>query len=97
MPLKSRVHSIRILWRRVLGKKAARRRQAFIATLERLQDTLGDLNDISVHEGLAEGPTAERAFAAGRLSGREEARIASVLKKAEGAYARFTKARAFWR
>ena len=36
------------------GKKAARRRKEFIAALERLQDTLGDLNDISVHEGLTE-------------------------------------------
>ena len=92
------------------GKKAARRRKEFIATLERLQDTLGDLNDISVHEGLTErladaqetggkrkSRSANKAFAAGRLSGREEARIAAVLKDAERAYARFAKAKPFWR
>ena len=92
------------------GKKAARRRKEFIAALERLQDTLGDLNDISVHEGLTEQladdqenggkhkrRAANKAFAAGRLSGREEARIAAVLKDAERAYARFAKARPFWR
>jgi triphosphatase len=92
------------------GKKAARRRQEFIATLERLQDTLGDLNDISVHEGLTERladahetsgkhkrRSSNKAFAAGRLSGREEARIAAVLKDAERAYSRFAKARPFWR
>ncbi len=92
-----------------LGKKAARQRKELIAALERLQDRLGDLNDISVHEGLAERlantqqsgkrkpGTANKAFAAGRLSGREEARIAPILKDAERAYARFAKAKPFWR
>ena len=92
------------------GKKAARRRKELHATLERLQDTLGDLNDISVHEGLIERlaialdhdgkskpRSANKAFAAGRLSGREEARMASVLKDAEQAYACFAKAKPFWR
>ena len=92
------------------GKKAARRRKEFIAALEPLQETVGDLNDISVHEGLTERlvdaqengdkpkrGAAKEAFAAGRLSGREEARFNSVLKDAERAYARFAKARPFWR
>jgi CHAD domain-containing protein len=92
------------------GKKAARRRKEFIAALEPLQETVGDLNDISVHEGLTERlvdaqengdkpkrGAAKEAFAAGRLSGREEARFDSVLKDAERAYARFAKARPFWR
>src|SRR5262249_47745637 len=81
------------------GKKAVRRRKVFVAGLEKLQDALGDLNDIAVHEGLSErivvaqddgGKQREarvkKAFAAGRLSGREEARIAFVLKDAERAY-----------
>jgi inorganic triphosphatase YgiF len=42
------------------GKKAARRRKQLIATLGRLQDTLGDMNDISVHERLAERPADTR-------------------------------------
>jgi triphosphatase len=91
------------------GKKAARRRHDFVACLEKLQDALGDLNDIAVHEGLterivsAQGASgkqregrAKKAFAAGRLSGREEARIASVLKDAERAYRPFVKAKPFW-
>jgi triphosphatase len=91
------------------GKKAARRRKGFVAVLESLQDALGDLNDIAVHEGLTErfvetqdasgkrrGARAEKAFAAGRLSGREEARVASVLKHAERAYGIFAKAKPFW-
>jgi triphosphatase len=91
------------------GKKAARRRNGFVAGLEKLQDALGDLNDIAVHAGLTERIVdaqdargkqregrAKKAFAAGRLSGHEEARIASVLKDAERAYRAFTKAKPFW-
>jgi len=91
------------------GKKAARRREAFVAGLEKLQDALGDLNDIAVHAGLTERimhaqdargkqrpVRAKKAFAAGRLSGREEARIAYVLKDAQRAYRAFTKAKPFW-
>jgi CHAD domain-containing protein len=89
------------------GKKAGSRRQDFVASLEKLQDALGDLNDIAVHENLTEriaeapdekrrGGRAKKAFAAGRLSGREEARIASVLKDAERAYDAFAKAKPFW-
>ena len=75
----------------------------------KLQDALGDLNDIAVHEELSEqlvvredaegkrrrGRT-KKAFAAGRLSGREEARIAPLLKEAERAYAAFATAKPFW-
>ena len=80
-----------------------------MAGLESLQGALGDLNDIAVHEELAErivvaqdasgkqrGGRAEKAFAAGRLSGREKARIASVLKNAERAYRLFAEAKPFW-
>ena len=90
------------------GKKATWRRDELVAALERLQDTLGDLNDISVHEELTERlaialeengkpRSANKAFAAGRISGREEARIAPVLKDAERVYARFAKVKPFWR
>ena len=92
------------------GKKATRRRKELVAALKQLQDRLGDLNDISVHEGLAERlaiavdtvgkhqfRSSDKAFAAGRLSGREEAWSASVLESAERTYARFAKAKPFWR
>src|SRR5262249_11968214 len=68
------------------------------------QDALGDLNDIVVHEKLSEqlvdgDDTAHRgrvgrsrkAFAAGRMSGREEARITPVLQEAKQAYKAFAK------
>ena len=92
------------------GKKAARRRKEFIAALEPLQATLGDLNDISMNAELTKQfaedqenggkhkrRAANEAFAAGRLSDREETHIAPILKDAERAYARFAKARPFWR
>jgi triphosphatase len=90
------------------GKKPARLRKRFLSRLKELQDALGELNDIVVHEGLVEGlaqaeehhrrgraPT-RKAFAAGRLSGREESRMASVMKEAQRAYAGFAKAKPFW-
>jgi inorganic triphosphatase YgiF len=91
------------------GKRAARRRKDFVAALSRLQDTLGDLNDIAVHEALTERIVdeqaasdkrrrgrAKKAFAAGRISGREEARAASVLTELERAYGLFAQAKPFW-
>jgi inorganic triphosphatase YgiF len=90
-------------------RKSVRRREDFVASLGKLQDALGDLNDIAVHEELSERLVdgedaggkrrrgrARKAFAAGRLSGREEARTAPVLAEAERAYAAFAKAKPFW-
>jgi len=90
-------------------EKSARRQEKFVGSLERLQDALGDLNDIVVHEKLSERfveesdagdkgrvSRARKAFAAGRLSGREEARIAPVLKEAKRAYKAFAKRKPFW-
>jgi hypothetical protein len=42
------------------------------------------------------GGRAEKAFAAGRLSGSEEARIELVLTEAEHAYADFAEMKPFW-
>jgi inorganic triphosphatase YgiF len=91
------------------SKKAARRRDKFVAKLRDMQDALGDINDIRVHEGLAKQTIASHAgarrrgdrrakgaFAAGRLSGREGARFASVMKEAERAYAAFAQTASFW-
>jgi inorganic triphosphatase YgiF len=90
-------------------KKAARRRARFLAVLENLQDVFGELNDIAVHEKLSEQlvitdqvnhnrpiDLSKRAFAAGRLCGHEEARIALVLKEAERTYASLIKTKPFW-
>jgi triphosphatase len=88
------------------GKRADKQREAFITRLEKLQDALGDLNDISVHGDLSAGLAQDgegtrrqhrrKAFAAGRLSGFEEARMASVLRDADRAYRAFARAKPFW-
>jgi CHAD domain-containing protein len=90
-------------------KGSLRRRAKFIAGLKKLQDSLGDLNDIVVHAALskriaAAAPDAGRrqrksirkAFAAGRLSGQEEARFAAVLRGAERHFDSFGEAKPFW-
>ena len=90
-------------------RKSKERWEDFVAALERLQDALGDINDIQVHEHLSEqfinsakadgkprSVRAEKAFAAGRLSGREEARLAPMMEEAKRAYAAFAKAKRFW-
>jgi inorganic triphosphatase YgiF len=89
-------------------KKIRKRRMAFIEKLEKLQDALGGLNDITVHEEMSADLAHDtngngsrkirpkNAFAAGRLSGFEEARMASVLKDAERAYRGFAKVKPFW-
>jgi triphosphatase len=86
------------------GKRSSRRRHEFLSALERLQDGLGDLNDISVHEKRitelsinrrSSNPT--RIFAAGLLTGREDARTEAAMKAAMDAYADLTKVKRFWR
>jgi inorganic triphosphatase YgiF len=90
------------------GKKAARRRQRFLAGLKALQTYLGDLNDIAVNKrlsaSLVSAPAANEgldgqaweAFAAGRLCGREEGRFSSVMKAATRAHRVFASAKRFW-
>jgi CHAD domain-containing protein len=91
------------------GKKASKRRAKFLSALERVQDCLGDLNDIAVHEAritaIANGSShghrrhgnPKRAFAAGLLTGREDARLDTVLESAQDAHAALLKIEPFWR
>ena len=89
------------------GKKSMLRRKGFVTSLKQLQDTLGELNDIAVNEKLlkqlgdgqdtgAKRHNRIRKDLVGHLSGREEARIAPLLKQAERAYAAFAKVKPFW-
>jgi len=68
---------------------------------------LGDLNDIAVHEdritAIAEEGRRKRrrrgsqhAFAAGLLTGREDARLDAVLQRATDAHASLAKIKPFW-
>ncbi len=91
------------------GKKASKLRRAFLSTLEDVQDCLGDLNDIAVHENLtadiakssAPNTQAEdrpqRAFAAGVLMGHEDARLNSVLAAAVASSEAFARTKPFWK
>jgi triphosphatase len=91
------------------GKRAAKRREKFISALEDVQDCLGDLNDIVVHEDMMATMAREnsssrrgrrnpkRAFAAGVLTGREDARLDTVLPAATAAHAALAKVKPFWR
>ncbi len=86
------------------SKRAAKRRKRFLSALERLQDGLGDLNDIAVHEeriatmGIRrQHSSRDRAFAAGLLTGREDARIEAAMTAAKDAYADLSRIKPFWR
>jgi triphosphatase len=85
-------------------KRAVKRRKQFLPTLERLQGGLGDLNDIAVHEkhiaamGIRRQRTnPSRVFAAGLLTGREDARLEAAMTAATEAYADLVKVKPFWR
>jgi len=85
------------------GKRASKRRKKFLPTLEHLQDALGDLNDIVVHEQLIatmgvrrRRSSRKRAFAAGLLTGREDARLDTAMAAAVQAHAELAKVKPFW-
>jgi triphosphatase len=85
-------------------RRAVKRRKQFLNALGRLQNGLGDLNDIAVHEkriaaiGIRRRRSnPSRAFAAGLLTGLEDARIGAAMTVATEAYADFAKVKPFWR
>jgi len=71
-----------------------------------MQDCFGDLNVIIEHEKLATGIAkasvagsarpSPRVFAAGLLTGHEEARFKPLLAAAEDAYRDFRKLKPYW-
>ena len=85
------------------GKQVSQRRKKFVAALEHLQDGLGDLNDITVDENLItttglrrQRPNPKRAFAAGLLTGREDANLDAAMAAATEGYAAFVEIKPFW-
>jgi triphosphatase len=87
------------------GRKQARRRTALLSELKRLQECLGELNDIAVHQKLtraileaeASPRTPRRDFAAGLLAGHEEARCKPLLARAERAFDALAKRAPYWK
>lgn len=88
------------------GKK--RRKREVLASLKKLQDALGDVNDVAVQAGLKGDMVAakgrkraaqnnqQRAFAAGLIIGHQKARLESLLQSAGDAYEDFKDAKPFW-
>lgn len=98
-----KVHYASEFFANVFPDKRARRRKKFLPALEHLQDALGDLNDIVVHEELITAMAErhrrsgrKRAFAAGLLAGREDARLDRAMAAAAEAYAEVAKVKPFW-
>ena len=86
------------------GERASKRKKKLLPALERLQDNLGDLNDIAVDERIVakigirrRRSDTKRAFATGLLTGREDARLDAAMAAADGAYTELIKAKPFWR
>jgi inorganic triphosphatase YgiF len=86
------------------SRKAKKHLSRFKVRLEDLQDRLGALNDIEVHQKLAPKIAAgkahtngrARAFAAGIVSGREQSEIEPLLREAESDARKFAHIRPFW-
>lgn len=86
-------------------RKAKKRLSRFRVRLKDLQDRLGALNDIKVHQKLApqiaSGEPSHkngraRAFAAGIVSGREQSEIEPLLSAADRDARKFERIRPFW-
>jgi len=89
------------------GKKKEKRRESFLSALKDMQDCFGDLNDVTVHEKLTSriakasaarsARPSRRIFAAGLLTGHEEARFKPLLTAAERAFCEFEKLKPYWK
>jgi triphosphatase len=86
------------------GHKAKKRLSAFQDSLKDLQDRLGALNDIQVHQKLVSKLASakpgtkgrQRVFAAGVVSGREQSEIEPLLNSAVKDVSTFAQIRPFW-
>jgi triphosphatase len=86
------------------GKRADKRRKKFLAALATVQDCLGDLDDIAVHENRISAAGQQRrqtgrkkTLAAGLPTGRQDPRAEALLTSTEEALDRFAKAKPYWR
>jgi inorganic triphosphatase YgiF len=85
------------------SKRAVKRRKLFLPLLEHLQDALGDLNDIAVHEkriaalGIRrQRSNPSRLFAVGLVTGHEDARMENSMTAATESYEDLANVKAFW-
>jgi len=81
------------------GKNTHKQRRKFIASLDLLQDTLGELNDMAMARKTAlavVGRSAQLAFRAGQVVGGSDRDEPRLLTKALHAYKRWWNVRPFW-
>jgi triphosphatase len=86
------------------AKRAQKRLAKFMTALKKVQDCLGVLNDIAVHENRiaamgmqrSEG-SRKKAFEAGLVAGHEDARYDAAMRAAVAAYDELAVAKPFWR
>lgn len=81
------------------GARTARQCSKFLSSLTRLQDTLGDLNDLTASRATAldiAGGRAELAFHAGQIIGERNRSERKLVAKAVQAYERWMSAEPFW-
>jgi len=80
------------------AKKRAKRREAFLVPLEKLQSDLGDLNDIATAVELSESLSRRLAVQMEQLgSGKGPQNKSALLASAEAAHGRLVEAGPFWR
>jgi inorganic triphosphatase YgiF len=82
--------------------KHPKRAKAFMACLEEVQASLGELNDVVVGERLAQDAArslgeAPLNFVAGPITGALKARVAPLMDRAEAALEALAKAKPFWK
>jgi len=88
------------------GRKASKRKEAFLSALESLQEHLGELNDLAVSQEMhpdwfrtetrAEDEDPHRRKAARLIVKHQTARAEAALKPALKAYREFAEAKRFW-
>lgn len=78
-----------------------KQRRKFVTRLRKLQDVLGELNDVEVARDitrrLVHGKSSEMAFAAGVILGKRQAATGQLMDEAESAFAKFGETKPFWK
>jgi CHAD domain-containing protein len=78
------------------GRENRKRREAALAALERLQDTLGALNDLTARKEIMPKEINQSAHAR-RLIAAQESKAGELLYEAKAACAKFGKVKSFWK
>ena len=78
------------------GREHAKRREAALVALEKVQDTLGALNDLTARKGIMPKEIDESVYAE-RLIVAQESKAEELLDEAQAACAKFGEVKPFWK